>query len=89
MVSRFEQASSDVIGAAIAVLRNSRIDLWVDDFLVVELKAVHRLEAIDEAQLLSYLKLSGSTVGLLINFNVEVLKTGIHGYVMGQREPMR
>ena len=44
-------------------------------------KAVDRLLPIHEAQLLSYLKLFGSPVGLLINFNVEVLKRGIHRIV--------
>jgi len=54
-----------------------RIDLLVEDKVVVELRAVQRLEPIHEAQLLSYLKLSGCKVGLLINFNVKVLKDGI------------
>ena len=54
-----------------------RIDLLVEDKVIVELKAVERLEPIHEAQLLSYLKLSGYRVGLLINFNVKVLKQGI------------
>ena len=54
-----------------------RIDLLVEDKVVVELRAVQRLEPIHEAQLLSYLKLSGCKVGLLINFNVKVPKDGI------------
>ena len=54
-----------------------RIDLLVEDKVVVELKAVERLEPIHEAQLLSYLKLSGYQIGLLINFNVRMLKQGI------------
>lgn len=54
-----------------------RMDLLVEDQVVVELKAVEKLERIHEAQLLSYWKLSGHSVGLLINFNVEVLKQGI------------
>lgn len=54
-----------------------RIDLLVEGAVVVELKAVERLERIHEAQLLSYLKLSGLRVGLLINFNVMMLKEGI------------
>jgi GxxExxY protein len=60
-----------------------RIDLPVEDKVVVELKAVERLEPIHEAQLLSYLKLSGCKVGLLINFNVQVLKNGIRRLVQG------
>ena len=54
-----------------------RIDLLVEDLVVVELKAVDRLESIHEAQLLSYLKLTGCHLGLLVNFNVLVLKSGI------------
>ena len=54
-----------------------RIDLLVEDKVIVELKAVERLEPIHIAQVLSYLKLSGCKVGLLINFNVKVLKNGI------------
>ena len=54
-----------------------RIDLLVDDAVVVELKAVAKLLPIHEAQLLSYLKLSGNKVGLLINFHELHLKDGI------------
>ncbi len=54
-----------------------RIDLLVEDQVVVELKAVSALAPIHEAQLLTYLKLSGRRVGLLINFNVLRLKDGI------------
>jgi GxxExxY protein len=54
-----------------------RLDFLVDDTVIVELKAVDRLESIYTAQLLSYLKLSGHKIGLLINFNVQVLKDGI------------
>ena len=54
-----------------------RLDLFVDDLVIVELKAVDKLMSIHEAQMLSYLKLSGCKVGLLINFNVKILKNGI------------
>ncbi len=54
-----------------------RLDIVVASELIVELKACERLEPIHEAQLLTYLKLSGIKVGLLINFNVPVLKEGI------------
>ncbi len=58
-----------------------RIDLLVEEKVIVELKAVERLEPIHQAQILSYLKLSGCKVGLLINFNVKVLKNGIRRLV--------
>ena len=63
-----------------------RLDLVVGDAVVVEIKAVEVLASIHEAQLLTYLKLGGWKVGLLINFNVEVLKTGIHRRVLGLKE---
>jgi len=54
-----------------------RLDVVVENKLVVEPKSVEALAPIHEAQLLTYLKLSGMTVGLLINFNVPVLRRGI------------
>lgn len=54
-----------------------RIDLLVEQTVIVELKAVQELNAVHEAQVLSYLKLSGCPVGLLINFNVRQLTEGI------------
>jgi GxxExxY protein len=54
-----------------------RLDLIAQGKVVVELKAVKELEPIHEAQLLTYMKLTGCRVGLLINFNVPVLKRGI------------
>jgi len=54
-----------------------RLDVVVAKMLILELKACERLEPIHEAQLLTYLKLTGIKIGLLINFNVPVLKQGI------------
>ena len=54
-----------------------RIDLLVDDAVILEIKSVDSLAPIQQAQLLSYLKLSGCEVGLLINFKVKLLKQGI------------
>ncbi|MGA2958110.1 MAG: GxxExxY protein [Thermodesulfobacteriota bacterium] len=58
-----------------------RLDLLVESQVVVKVKAVEKIELIHEAQLLSYLKLSKCQLGLLINFNVEVLKNGIRRLV--------
>ncbi len=63
-----------------------RIDLLVENTVIVELKAVERLEAIHEAQLLSYLKLSGVPIGLLLNFNVIELRRGIRRLVNNLKE---
>ena len=60
-----------------------RIDLLLNDKVVVELKAVDKLMPIHTAQLLSYLKLSGCKLGYLINFNVPHLKDGIKRIVNG------
>ncbi len=54
-----------------------RLDLVVESSLIVELKAVETILPVHEAQLLTYLKLSGMHTGLLINFNVPVLRDGI------------
>ena len=54
-----------------------RADIVVNDSVLVELKAVERILAVHEAQLLTYLRLTGVRVGLLFNFNVAILKKGI------------
>ncbi len=58
-----------------------RLDMVVNDLVIVEFKSVDTLLPIHQAQILSYLKLSGLKVGLLINFNVQVLKYGIRRIV--------
>jgi GxxExxY protein len=60
-----------------------RLDLLVDNALVVEVKAVDRLNPIHRAQLLTYLRLANYQVGLLINFNVELLKHGMRRLLNG------
>lgn len=59
-----------------------RMDLYFPQQLVVELKAIERLLPVHEAQLLTYLRLSKTHVGLLINFNVPVLKNGLKRMVL-------
>jgi GxxExxY protein len=59
-----------------------RLDLMVEDAIIVEVKAVERFDPIHSAQLASYLKATGRRVGLLINFNVRVLKAGIRRVVL-------
>ncbi len=58
-----------------------RLDILVDDLVIVELKAVERMEPLFEAQLLTYLKLSGLWLGMLLNFNVPIMKNGIRRVV--------
>jgi GxxExxY protein len=58
------------------------IDLMYDKRVIVELKAVERVIPVHEAQLLTYMKLTGIRVGLLLNFNVPVLKDGIYRRIL-------
>lgn len=60
-----------------------RIDILVDKLVIVELKAIDSLAPIHEAQLLTYLKLTHLWLGLLVNFNVPILKHGIKRMVNG------
>ena len=70
-----------------------RMDLLVEGQVVVELKSVEGLQPLHEAQLLSYLKLSGKKVGLLLNFNVRLMKQGVRRLVLNydeiSRRPLR
>jgi GxxExxY protein len=59
-----------------------RIDLLVEGKIVVELKSIEGLAPIHEAIILTYLRLSGHKVGLLINFNVTVLKDGVRRFIV-------
>jgi GxxExxY protein len=59
-----------------------RIDILVENELILELKSVEEIKGIHEAQLLTYMKLAGVKIGLLINFNVTKLKDGIKRFVL-------
>ena len=71
------QKAMPVVYDGVTIDLGYRIDLFVENCVIVELKAVERLAPIHQAQLLSYLRLSGIEVGLLINFNVHHLVNGI------------
>jgi GxxExxY protein len=60
-----------------------RLDLIVGGLVILEVKSVRRVLPIHKAQVLTYLRLLNLNVGLIINFNVEVLRLGIHRMVMG------
>ncbi len=64
-----------------------RLDLLVEDAVIVEIKSIQGLERIHQAQLLTYLRLSGRTAGLLLNFNEETLVRGIKRVVNSPRTP--
>ena len=63
-----------------------RVDLLIEQRLLLELKSVERVLPIHEAQLLTYLRLGGWKVGLIVNFNVKILKDGITRRVLGLAE---
>jgi len=71
------QVGLPVIYDGIKIDLGYRLDILVEDAVIIELKAVTTITPLHEAQLLSYLKLSGKHLGLLINFNVTLLKDGI------------
>jgi len=64
------------------VLGEHRLDLLVEDTVIVELKAVERIDPVFNAQLLSYLRLTQKKLGLLINFNVPLLRDGISRIIL-------
>jgi GxxExxY protein len=59
-----------------------RVDLLVENELIMEIKSVDQILGIHEAQLLTYLKLAGLRIGLLLNFNVPLLKNGLKRYML-------
>jgi GxxExxY protein len=61
--------------------RAFRADLIVEDTVLVELKAVEHVLPVHKAQTLSYMRLSGCSIGLLMNFNVALLKDGLHRFI--------
>jgi len=64
------------------VIGEYRVDLIVEDAVVVELKSVERFDPIFEAQVLTYLKVTGKRIGLLMNFNSRLLRDGIKRFVL-------
>jgi len=72
-----QQVALPVVYDGIKMDVGYRLDLLIEDAVIVELKAVERLTTVHEAQLLSFLKLGGKKIGLLVNFNVAHLKSGI------------
>jgi len=84
-ISVKRQQEVPVFYKGISLSQAMRLDLLVDDTLVIELKSVEVILQIHKAQLLSYLRLSEKQVGLLINFNTPQLKQGIHRVINSHR----
>jgi GxxExxY protein len=77
------QKSLPLIYKGVTIDCGYRLDLLVENSVIVELKSVDRIESVHSKQVLTYLKLSGIKVGLLINFNVEFLRKGLTRLVNG------
>lgn len=76
------QVALPIVYRGLRIEPGLRMDMLVDDIVVVEVKAVEALSSLHEAQLLTYLKLSARPLGLLINFNVTLLKHGLRRLVL-------
>jgi len=76
------QVPVPIIYKGVSVDCGYRLDLLVDERLIVELKSVDKLSGIHQAQLLTYMKLAQVDTGLLFNFNVQMLKDGIQRFVL-------
>jgi GxxExxY protein len=68
----------------VKIAEGYRLDLLVDDLVVIELKTVEAISPVHEAPIISYLKLSGKSLGLMANFKVAHLKDGIKRFVNGK-----
>jgi GxxExxY protein len=76
------QVELPVVYGGVRLGAGLRLDFLVSDSVIVELKSVEKMNTLYEAQLLTYLKLSGHRLGILINFNVLLLKDGIKRVVL-------
>ena len=87
-ISYERQKAVPVVYKGVKLECGYRIDLLVERRIVVELKSIEEIAAIHEAVVLTYLKLSGNTIGLLINFHVAVLKDGIRRYIWREKKEL-
>lgn len=82
MINFSRQVSLPIEYKGLSLQNGYRIDLIVENKVVIELKCVDKILPVHEAQLLTYLKLSGLRVGLLLNFNCQLLRDGIKRMVL-------
>ncbi|HEX4177425.1 MAG TPA: GxxExxY protein [Rhizomicrobium sp.] len=71
-----------VVYQGVRLPRGYRIDVVVEDSVLLEIKSVEHILPVHASQVLTYLRLSGYKIGLLINFNVKLLKDGLHRFVL-------
>ena len=77
------QVAVDVVYKGKLICPDLRVDLLIDDTIIIELKSVEELKPVHHKQILTYLRLMNKKVGLLINFNVPDLKDGIKRVING------
>ena len=80
-----QQVPLPVIYKGVRLDNSLRLDLWVEGRVIVELKAVECFTDVHMAQLMTYLRITDNKLGLLINFNVRMLKQGIKRVALGLR----
>ena len=76
------QQPTPVVYKEIKLEYGYRIDILVENLVVIELKVLDAINPVHEAQILTYMKFANKSIGLLINFNVTVLKNGIRRYII-------
>ncbi len=76
------QVTFPVVYESFSIEKGLRVDLLVEDLVILEIKAVEHILHVHEAQLLTYLKLSHKRLGFLLNFNAPLMKDGIHRRVL-------
>lgn len=80
---RFDRQKAVTVEYEDLIIPNAfKIDLLVEDKIVVELKSTDKIQPIHESQILTYMRLSRTKTGLLINFNVKLIKDGIKRFVL-------
>ena len=77
-----QQVVLPVVYDGLEIATGLRLDLWVESKLIVELKAVEKLHEVHKAQMMTYMKLTETRLGLLVNFNVPVIKDGIKRIIL-------
>jgi len=76
------QVALPIVYDGVSLDAGYRLDLLIDDRVIVEVKSVEALSRLHDAQLITYLKLSKSRLGYLINFNTELFKNGLKRFVL-------
>jgi GxxExxY protein len=88
-IRSLSQVPQPIIYDSLQLDEGYRLDLLIEDRIIIEIKAVESLAPVHHLQLKTYLKLSGKTLGFLINFNVPRLKQGLHRIVLNHPDSQK